>query len=117
MAGAAVYRTPEPLTDRQLTDLDVLRSDWYLTQPPGTQRYLDVSARWIESDGPTPLQVELVLAGVALVLSMLVVRASLALAAAESRDERDVLTVVDVSPGALTRASASGPCRCPPPAR
>ena len=103
--GAVVYRTPDPLTDRQLDDLDALRSDWYLMQPPGTGGHLDISARWNETDGPTPVQVELVLTGVALVLSVLVVGASLALAAAESRDERDVLTVVGASPGALARAS------------
>jgi len=44
--------------------------------------------------------------GLALALTLFVVAASLALAAAETRDERDVLSVVGAAPTMLRRASA-----------
>ena len=57
--------------------------------------------------GPSPFQLELLLTGLALVFSLFVVGASLALAAAESKDERDVLTVVGAPPAALARAAGA----------
>jgi len=57
--------------------------------------------------GPTPAQLELLLAGVALALSMFVVGVSLALAAAESKDERDVLTIAGAPPAALARSAGA----------
>jgi hypothetical protein len=105
--GAVAYRTPAPLTGRQLDDLDLLRSEWYQDHPAQPSASLFVEARWNEPDGPTPAQVGLLLAGVALVFSVLVVGASLALAAAESRDERDVLSVAGVSPGMLARSAGA----------
>jgi ABC-type antimicrobial peptide transport system permease subunit len=53
------------------------------------------------------MQVELIMAGLALLFAVLVVGASLALAAAETRDERDVLTVAGASPGTLARAAGA----------
>jgi hypothetical protein len=45
------------------------------------------------------------LTAAALAFAVLVVGASLALAATESRDERDVLTVAGVAPGSLARSA------------
>lgn len=56
--------------------------------------------------GPSPLQLELILTGLALVFSLFVVGVSLALAAAESKDERDVLTTAGAPPAALARSAA-----------
>lgn len=55
--------------------------------------------------GPSPLAVELVLSALALVFAVLVVGTSLALAAAETRDERDVLTIAGAPPPVLARVA------------
>ncbi|MDD9371962.1 MAG: hypothetical protein PV358_17715, partial [Acidimicrobiales bacterium] len=65
-----------------------------------------VSLSWQEP-GPTPVQIELVLTGIAVVFAVLVVCASLALAAAESREERDVLSVAGAGPNVLARAAGA----------
>jgi ABC-type lipoprotein release transport system permease subunit len=57
--------------------------------------------------GPSPFQLELILSGVALVFSLFVVGVSLALAAAESKDERDILTIAGAPPGLLARMAGA----------
>ena len=57
--------------------------------------------------GPSPFQLELILTGLALVFSLFVVGVSLALAAAESKDERDVLTTAGAPPGVLARSAGA----------
>src|SRR5690606_17242125 len=57
--------------------------------------------------GPTALQLELALTGLALVFCLFVVGTSLALAAAESKDERDVLTVAGAPPQLLARMAGA----------
>lgn len=104
--GALAYVSDEPLTDEQADDLENVRDDWQAQRPDGTDPYLDLSARWPEG-GPTPVQIELIMAGIALAFATLVVGTSLALAAAESRDERDVLTVTGAAPGALARTAGA----------
>jgi putative ABC transport system permease protein len=97
--AATALRAPGPFTDRErdaLTDLlydETLGNasvDWYT--PPS---------------GPSPLQLQLLLSGAALVFSVLVVGASLALAAAESRDERDTLRLAGAPPGTLARTAGA----------
>jgi hypothetical protein len=51
--------------------------------------------------------VELILSGIALVFSLFVVGVSLALAAAESKDERDILTIAGAPPAALARSAGA----------
>jgi putative ABC transport system permease protein len=102
--AAVAFVNDRPLTQGQLDDVEVFLEDWQFDQGPSTNRA--VSARWSET-GPTPVQLELIVAGVALVFAVLVVGATLALAAAESRDERDVLTVTGVAPRMLARAAAA----------
>lgn len=55
--------------------------------------------------GVDPLLIQWVLLGIALVLVLFVVAVNLALSATETRDERDVLTIVGASPGSLRRAN------------
>jgi putative ABC transport system permease protein len=102
-ATGLVYVADEPLTAEQADEVSFLQEDW-LAAGGDPASYLSLSVRWPES-GPTPMQVELILTGIALLFAVLVVGASLALAAAESRDERDVLTVAGVAPAALARAA------------
>lgn len=77
-----------------------------LTEERVDHRWLEVSMRYPTS-GPTPFQVELALTGLALVFSLFVVGTSLALAAAESKDERDVLTVAGAPPRLLARMAGA----------
>jgi putative ABC transport system permease protein len=104
-AAALAYVVDEPLTSGQADDIGFLSAE--LSGAPGADgSYVDFSVRWPES-GPTPVQVELILTGVALLFAVLVVGASLALAAAESRDERDVLTVAGVAPRTLAASAGA----------
>jgi putative ABC transport system permease protein len=112
--GAHLYRAPQPLTADVRGELDDLQydngpkfamlstADIHGAPVPGPE--LDLV--WHEPrSGPSPFQVELLLAGIALVFSVLVVGASLALAAAEMRDERDVLTIAGSPPRTLARTA------------
>jgi hypothetical protein len=104
-ATALAYVTDEPLTSAQADEVGFLSAE--LSGAPGTGgSYLELSLQWPES-GPTPVQIELILTGVALLFAVLVVGASLALAAAESRDERDVLTVAGVAPRTLAASAGA----------
>jgi putative ABC transport system permease protein len=104
-AAALAYVTDEPLTSAQADEVGFLSAE--LSGAPGTGgSYLELSLQWPES-GPTPVQIELILTGVALLFAVLVVGASLALAAAESRDERDVLTVAGVAPRTLAASAGA----------
>jgi ABC-type antimicrobial peptide transport system permease subunit len=58
------------------------------------------------SSGPDPFVVEAILSGIALGFALVVVAVSLALSAAETRDERDVLAVVGAAPVTMRRTSA-----------
>lgn len=93
------------LTDDQVDDVRALAEDWQFEHAM-SPAWLDV---WVHEapTGPTPAQIEVLLSTVALVVAGLVVAAGLALAAADARDERDVLTVVGAGPGALARAAGA----------
>lgn len=107
--SVVLIEAPEPLTDAQRGDLDDLR--WDLNggvyfSPHSDSVYM--SASWEEPRrGPTPFQLELILTGVALLFSLFVVGVSLALAAAESKDERDILTIAGAPPNALARSAGA----------
>lgn len=94
------------LTPEQVDDVEFLRSEWWMEQPADSDTYLEVAVRWREP-GPTPVQIELILTGIAVLFAVLVVGTSLALAAAESREERDVLTVAGAGPGVLARGAGA----------
>jgi ABC-type antimicrobial peptide transport system permease subunit len=57
------------------------------------------------SSAPDPLVLDAIFAGIAFVFVLFVVASSLALAAAETRSERDVLTVMGASPRVIRRSS------------
>src|SRR5262245_14907564 len=99
--AAVAYVADEPLTEDQLDAVETFRDDWRFD---GGATYRDVSAAWPDH-GATPAQVELILAAVALAFAVLAIGAGLALAAAESRDERDVLAVAGVAPRTLARSA------------
>jgi putative ABC transport system permease protein len=104
--AALAYVSERPLSSEQVDEVEALRDDWQFGAAPGEESFLEVSVRWPE-EGPTPVQVELILTGLAVLFAVLVVGVSLALAAAESRDERDVLTVAGAGPGSLARSAGA----------
>jgi hypothetical protein len=104
----ALYRADRPLTARQRSALDDIRLDAMDVSVDPTIATTQPDVDWQEPrSGPTPFQLELLLTAIALVFSVLVVGASLALAAAESRDERDVLTVAGAPPRVLAHAAGA----------
>ena len=100
---ASAFTLKTVLTETQRYVLDDLQYNQAVS-PAGAVVSLQWSSPWT---GPTPLQLELILTGLALACSMFVVGVSLALAAAESKDERDVLTMVGAPPGALARSAGA----------
>ncbi|HEY7073599.1 MAG TPA: hypothetical protein VH479_25970 [Acidimicrobiales bacterium] len=99
--AAVAFVADRPLSPRRLDALETFAEDW---QFDATSTNRVVEAAW-PHNGPTPVQIELIYTALALVFAVLVVGASLALAASESRDERDVLTVAGVAPGTLARSA------------
>jgi putative ABC transport system permease protein len=106
--GDLVLRLPKALTDDQVDaarEIAEASGESPGEAPAGFNRYTQVNFDF-PNDRPDPLVLEGILSGMALLLTLFVVAASLALAAAETRDERDVLSVVGASPAVLRRASA-----------
>jgi hypothetical protein len=99
--AAVAYVADRPLSPGRLDALETFGEDW---QFDATTTNRVVAAPWPHT-GPTPVQIELIYTALALVFAILVVGASLALAASESRDERDVLTVAGVAPRTLARSA------------
>jgi ABC-type lipoprotein release transport system permease subunit len=101
-----MFKTPGALTETQRGDLEDVQHD--LQSGPGGAVSEWVGLEWSSPEaGPSPFQLELILSGVALVFSLFVVGVSLALAAAESKDERDILTIAGAPPGTLARSAGA----------
>ena len=103
-----VLRAAQDLTD---SDRDLLAEirDEHDTSGVPTDDGTFVStgiAIFSASNAPPAFVLEALLSGIALVFALFVVAASLALAAAETRDERDVLAVVGAAPATMRRTSA-----------
>lgn len=98
-----LFHLPSAITDAQRDGLEDLQFDNGFAN-----RSSVLTVQWDNGrSGPTPLQVELILSGIALVFSLFVVGVSLALAAAESKDERDILTIAGAPPNALARSAGA----------
>lgn len=113
--SATAFVSTQPLTDRQREALRDLASSnegsalrLASAQPPGgrsSQSFLRV-----EFDAPmdtSPLVIYVVLDGLALLFTGFVIVVGLALAAAETREEAEVLTAVGASPSTLRRLAAA----------
>jgi putative ABC transport system permease protein len=108
-SAATLFDAPDALTAEQrgaIEDLQYEMMDAQADQAPGAESYVNFAYDYADG-GPTPFQLELILSGVALVFSLFVVGVSLALAAAESKDERDVLTIAGAPPGTLARSAGA----------
>lgn len=102
--GDVILRTPKPLSSEQRYAVDEIIDDGVgSAAEPGTA-YTNVTV-YQPNGRPDALLLEGVLAAAALLFTLFVVAVSLALAAAETRDERDVLAVVGVAPALLRRTS------------
>ena len=105
--SAVLYRSPRALDRSTRVQLDDLQIDQAYEGNVGETYIADQIVWRIPDSGLTSLQLELLLTSLALLFSLFVVGASLALAAAESRDERDVLTVAGAPPSSLARAAGA----------
>lgn len=110
-AAMIVVRAPGPLTADQRTavqDITETHADERLdTWQPG-QPLVSVYTNVLYPSGDVNARLlEALLAAAAFVLSLFVVAVSLALAAAETRDERDVLVVVGAPPSTMRRTSGA----------
>lgn len=106
--GPVVVRASGPITADQRSELEDVTDDvrLELAETAGIARAFDFHVDWLRPDTRlNPLLLEALLTGGALLFSLFVVATGLALAAAETRDERDVLTVVGASPAALRGTS------------
>ena len=102
VARVAVLRSPDALTTAQRDAIDAVIEDWN-DDHDIAQRVNATMHR--DDDSLSAGGAERILAGVALVACLFIVATSLALAAAETRDERDVLSVIGASPATLGRTS------------
>ncbi|MDY7105573.1 MAG: FtsX-like permease family protein [Actinomycetota bacterium] len=107
VAGPEVValRTPEPLTATQRAAVQEI-TDAHRTGSGADEIIVQATVY----NPPSELDQRIVdgaLAAVALVLSLFVVAATLALSAAETRDERDVLLVVGAPPSTMRRTSGA----------
>lgn len=104
-----VVRASEALSSAQVAAVSDVVEDHRLDMATADvdAPHLSVSTfmRYPEA-GLDPLVLEALLTGAALLFSLFVVAVSLALAAAETRDERDILTVVGAAPTTMWRTSA-----------
>ena len=108
MPGPTVMRAPKALTRSERDLLSEIRDDYATSAAPnadGTATFTGV-AIFSASSAPPAFVLEALLSGIALVFALFVVAASLALAAAETRDERDVLAVIGAAPSTMRRTSA-----------
>jgi ABC-type antimicrobial peptide transport system permease subunit len=109
--GPVVLRNASPFTRGQLAELQDIGDEFLAGAQrrdilPGTAGAVTGLAIYDSSATPSPFVLEAVLSGVALALALFVVGVSLALAAAETRDERDVLAVVGAAPAVMRTTSA-----------
>jgi hypothetical protein len=99
---------PEPLDDEDRDGLEDLGSDLERAFSGDAEAEGYVQLVWEHDDGrPTALQLELLLTGVALIFCLFVVGVSLALAAAEGKDERDILTIAGAQPAMVARSAGA----------
>ncbi|HUP75805.1 MAG TPA: FtsX-like permease family protein [Acidimicrobiales bacterium] len=106
VTGPTVLRAPHDLTSSELDLLSEVRDD-YMTTANADGKYIMTGAAIFSSgDAPPAFVLEALLSGIALAFALFVVAASLALAAAETRDERDALAVIGAAPSTMRRTSA-----------
>ncbi|MDY7105574.1 MAG: ABC transporter permease [Actinomycetota bacterium] len=101
---SVIVRATEPLTAEQRSDV-LARFGFGEVHEATDDTVFTSPVMHDPADSPDPFVVESLLTAGALTLSLFVVAANLALAAAETRDERDVLLVVGAAPRAMRRAS------------
>lgn len=107
--GPTVVRADGPLTDEQRTAVEDIveeHRDTLLDTARSGDDVVSIDQQVLyPSFTVDPGVVEAALGAVALLLSLFVVAVSLALAAAETRDERDVLVVMGAPPATMRRTS------------
>lgn len=110
-AGPVVLRANGPLTrEQRLAVTDVAQEYWFDNPNAGNGAASPPQIQVDQYEPATrldPLLLEAALTTVSLLFTLLVVATSLALASAETRDERDVLSIVGARPTTLRRTNAN----------
>ena len=106
--GPVILRAAHELTNTERDLVTEIRDDYDSFGKPTTDGpFVNTGIAIISgSDNPPAFVLEALLSGIALVFALFVVAASLALAAAETRDERDALAVIGAAPSTMRRTSA-----------
>src|SRR4029079_3453860 len=99
-----IVRAPKNLTTDQRNHIADLATDANELRGQDALNY-DAYNLVYPPTGLDPLTLQALLVAIALVLTLFVITVNLALSASETRDERDVLTVVGAAPRALSRSS------------
>jgi putative ABC transport system permease protein len=102
--STVVVRAREALTTDQRNAIADVAADAQDAAPENARITYNYQYRYPET-GLDPLLLEWLLVGVALVLTLFVVAVNLALSATETRDERDVLTIVGAAPETMSRTN------------
>jgi putative ABC transport system permease protein len=102
-SGMLVLRAPAPLTRLQRDAVEEVAQAGF-DAAAGTSAAFAIGL-FMPARGVDPLLLEWALVGLALALVLFVVTANLALSAAETRDERDALTVIGAAPRTMARTS------------
>lgn len=105
---AAAFQTDHALTAAERETVGDVTFDLTEGDPGAPQTAGFLQVQWYSPPGgPSLFAVELMLTGLALVFTLFVVGVSLALAAAESRDERDVLSIAGAPPATVARSAGA----------
>jgi spore coat protein CotH len=106
--GPTILRAPHALTNDERDLMFEIFDDQSAAAESNTDGSYVMTgvASFSTGDAPPGFVLEALLSGIALVFALFVVAASLALAAAETRDERDALAVIGAAPSTMRRTSA-----------
>lgn len=108
VSGPTILRSSHALTSSEIDLVSEIRDDYTAAANENTEgtNIVTGTAIFSEGDAPPAFVLEALLSGIALVFALFVVAASLALASAETRDERDALAVIGAAPSTMRRTSA-----------
>jgi ABC-type antimicrobial peptide transport system permease subunit len=102
--AGVLIRNPRPLDESQSASIDVLSQSQFVGGGAGT--FTDIAWTGTSSNRISEKTIEQIVLGVAVLIALIVLAMSLALSAAETRDERDVLLSLGARPSTMRAVSA-----------
>jgi putative ABC transport system permease protein len=98
-----IVTNPKPFDESQLASLDVLSREQFTGDPNAA--VTDIAWRGTSSRSISPGAVRQIVLGIAVLIALIVLAMSLALSAAETRDERDILVSLGARPSTMRAVS------------